>query len=203
MTTKTHHIRVIHRFFFIIFTSLVVQTGTAQTPVTISVFNESVGLPFTPLLPAPIHPGMALGTEFTVNQRTWSSSLVSVNLGYYFHKNLNQAVFLQASYGYEFRGGFGLSSQVSIGLGYLHVIRNQPEYKLENGTYVATSGLGRPRLLLSPSIDIGYYVRPKEIKSGRVFIRYQPWLEYPFSPGFIPVLPHANLHVGYKFYPFP
>ncbi len=203
MTMQTQSTNPFYTVLFVLLSCFLSQVSQAQTPVIISIFNESVALPSKQFLPTPIHLGIALGSEFTLKQRTWSSSVIALNLGYYFHKNLNQAVFLQASYGYEFRSSFGLSSAVNIGLGYLHVIRNQPEYKLENGQYVTAAGIGRPRFLLSPSIDVGYYVRPKEIKSGRIFIRYQPWVEYPFSPGFIPVLPHTNLHVGYKFYPFP
>ncbi|MDJ1468955.1 hypothetical protein QNI19_04245 [Cytophagaceae bacterium DM2B3-1] len=183
---------------------LITRFSIAQSsvPITISVFNESVAIPFTQGFPTPIHPGMAVGTEIPTHQRTWSSTMVSVNLGYYFHKYLNQALFAQIGYGYEFRSKIGISSLVQMGVGYLHVIRNQPEYSLQDGKYTSSSGIGRSRLMIAPSVDIGFYLKPKKIQSGRIFVRYQPWVEYPFSSGFIPLLPHTNLHLVYKFYPF-
>jgi hypothetical protein len=32
-------------------------------------------------------------------------------------------------------------------------------------------------------------------------VLYQSWLEYPYSPGFIPLMSHTSLQVGTKFYP--
>jgi len=39
-----------------------------------------------------------------------------------------------------------------------------------------------------------------QTNSPKIFMRYQSWAEYPYSPDFIPVMTHINLHLGAKFF---
>jgi hypothetical protein len=94
----------------------------------------------------------------------------------------------------------GLSFTGLFGLGYMHTFATTEEFTFSDGQYSKKADKGNARLFPSLSLDIGYYLRASEANSPRIFIRYQAWAEYPYSPDFIPVLTHINLHAGVKFF---
>jgi len=102
--------------------------------------------------------------------------------------------------GYEYRLKFGLAFSGLLGIGYMHTFATAEEFTFTNGQYVKKSDKGNARLYPSFSIDIGYYIKKTEKNSPKIFIRYQSWAEYPYSPDFIPVMTHINLHVGANFF---
>ena len=100
--------------------------------------------------------------------------------------------------GYEYRTAVGPSVALLLGGGYLRVFRTQPEYRLLNGQYQRKADRGNGRFMPTLTLDAGQYLGRKP-GASRVFVRYQTWIEYPFSPGFIPLLSHSSLHVGCQF----
>lgn len=171
-------------------------------PVNISLFNEATAIPFTKYLSTPIHPGIQMGTEFNWKQGRHFSLYPAISIGYLFHNKLYQGFFVNAEIGYDYKTGFGLNFKSKIGLGYLHTFATQQEYQFENGVYHSSQDKGNWRLMPSLTVGLGYTIRKKDIQSPEVYALYQSWIEYPYSPGFIPVMSHTNLHVGAKFYPF-
>jgi hypothetical protein len=85
-------------------------------------------------------------------------------------------------------------------VGYMHTLATAEEFTFTNGQYLRKADKGNARLYPSFSADIGYYLKRADNKSPKIFIRYQSWAEYPYSPDFIPVMSHINLHGGAKFY---
>ncbi len=71
---------------------------------------------------------------------------------------------------------------------------------IKNGQYEKKADKGNARLYPSFSIDIGYYLKKAHTHSPKIFMRYQSWAEYPYSPDFIPVMTHINLNLGAKFF---
>lgn len=167
-------------------------------PLNISLFNESTGIPFTLFLTTPIHPGLQLGTDFNHRVKKHSRLFQTANIAYFYHKHLAQGISLSSELGYEYHLKFGLAITGLLGLGYMHTFATTEEFTFSNGQYQKKADKGNARLYSSFSVDIGYYLN--KTNSPKLFLRYQPWLEYPYSPGFIPVMTHINLHIGITFF---
>lgn len=179
------------------------QTCLAQEGSTlkISVFNESTSIPFTHLLNSPIHPGIQVGTEIPWKQGDHFRQYPSITAGYLFHRELYQAVYVNFELGYDLQFGFGLNLKSALGLGYLHTFATRPEYQFADGSYRQGKDRGNARMMPSLSLGWGYRLQPDNPKSPEVFMLYQSWLEYPYSPGFIPLMTHTNLHLGINIHP--
>ncbi len=174
----------------------------AQQPVTLSIFNESTSVPYTHLVNTPIHPGIQVGTEFNWKESKHFRLYPSISIGYMFHRKLFQGIYANLELGLDYKTSFGLNLKSKIGLGYLHTFSTQQEFQFEDGNYVSRRDTGNPRLMPSITTGLGYRLSPKENDSAEIFLLYQSWLEYPYSPGFIPLMSHTSLHLGARFYPF-
>jgi len=172
----------------------------AQLPITISVFNEATTIPFTTFLKTPIHPGVQVGTEFDWKRGNHFRLYPSVNVGYMFHRKLFQGIYANVELGFDFKTSFGLNLKSKLGAGYLRTYATQQEYQLENGHYESKRDKGNSRLMPSISLGMGYDLHRNDPYSPEVFVLYQSWLEYPYSPGFIPLMAHTSIQLGGKFY---
>lgn len=169
-------------------------------PINVSLFNESTAIPFTRFITTPIHPGLQIGTEFNYKTKEHSRLFQTINISYFYHNYLAQGIGLNTELGYEYRLKFGLALSALLGIGYMHTFATAEEFTLINGQYEKKTDRGNARLYPSLSIDIGYYLKKTDTNSPQIFIRYQSWAEYPYSPDFIPVMTHINLHIGAKFF---
>jgi len=169
-------------------------------PINVSLFNESTAIPFTRFITTPIHPGLQIGTEFNYKTKEHSRLFQTVNISYFYHNYLAQGIGLNTELGYEYRLKFGLALSALLGIGYMHTFATAEEFTLINGQYEKKTDRGNARLYPSLSIDIGYYLKKTDTNSPQIFIRYQSWAEYPYSPDFIPVMTHINLHIGAKIF---
>jgi hypothetical protein len=169
-------------------------------PVTIALFNESTAIPYTRFFTTPVHPGIMAGTEFTYKTGDHGRLFQTANLGYYYHNYLNQAILINSELGYAYRFDFGLAPEALLGIGYMQSFATSEEYQFNDGQYKSGADFGDPRLTVSLSIGVGYYVNPDVRTSPEIFLRYQSWVEYPYSPGFIPLMTHISLQAGVKFF---
>lgn len=170
-------------------------------PINVAVFNEATAVPFTTFITTPIHPGLQVGTEFNYNKKEHTRLFQTANISYFFHNYLEQGVGINSELGYEYRFKSGIALESLLGIGYMHTFATtKQEYTLINGDYILKTDLGNSRLYPSLAFDVGYYLKKADAHSSKVFFRYQVWAEYPYSPGFIPVLTHANLYIGIKFF---
>ncbi|MCB0630104.1 MAG: hypothetical protein R2824_15455 [Saprospiraceae bacterium] len=167
----------------------------------ISIFNESTSIPFTHFLNSPIHPGIQVGREFAWKEGPHTRLYPGVSIGYLFHRDLYQAVYVAFELGFDVKTDFGLNLKSALGLGYLHSFATGREYQLEDGMYVKGRDQGNARLMPSISVGLGYRLRPNDPASSEIFVQYQSWVEFPYSPGFIPLMTHTNLHLGFSFHP--
>jgi hypothetical protein len=175
--------------------------GQGKTiPVNISLFNESTAIPYTRFFTTPIHPGIQLGSELNYKRKKHSRLFQTANICYYYHNYLAQGIGVNSELGYEYRLKAGLAFTGLLGLGYMQTFATTEEFTFSNGQYDKKADKGNARLYPSLSIDIGYYLKKKKPDSPKIFIRYQSWVEYPYSPGFIPVMTHINLQIGVKFF---
>ncbi|MGQ3012164.1 MAG: hypothetical protein ACT6QS_00520 [Flavobacteriales bacterium] len=168
--------------------------------IRLSLFNESTALPFTRFFTLPLHPGIQAGTEFAYLDKPRHYVYQTLQAGYLYHRYLYQAAYLQSEIGYDLRLGFGLNIKALFGLGYMHSFATQKEYRLVNGEYLQKPDRGNARINPSLSLGLGYRIYPKRAASPEIFVLYQSWVEYPYSPGFIPAMTHISLHLGSKFF---
>ncbi len=191
------------RIQFAVFGSflLIAHSIWSQQPVTLSIFNESTAVSFHDLVNTPVHPGVQIGTEFNWKENRHFRLYPSISIGYMFHRKLFQGLFANLELGLDYKTSFGLNLKSKIGLGYLHTFSTQQEFQFEGGKYSSGRDKGNSRLMPSFTSGLGYRLSPERSESSEIFVLYQSWLEYPYSPGFIPLMAHTNLHLGFKFYP--
>jgi hypothetical protein len=171
-------------------------------PVSVSLLNESTAIPYTRFITSPLHPGIQFGTETDLKQYTNTRLFFALHIGYFYHKSFAQGLYIKPSVGFEYRHSSGFAIAGSLGLGYLHTFTTQEEYKLENGSYIKHKDSGNARFMPSFGLTLNYYLKPDNIQSPKIFFGYESWIEYPFSPGFIPLMTHVTTQLGVQFYPF-
>lgn len=169
-------------------------------PIRVLLGNESTAIPFNKYWSIPIHPTFQIGTEFRYNSNEHHYLYQTLNLGYMYHKHLFQGAYLNSELGYDYRTAFGLSLKALLGLGYLHTFSTEEEYKFENGNYVSGGDLGNSRIMPSLSAGIGFRINEKKPNSPEIIALYRSWVEFPYSPGFISLMSHADVSFGMKFY---
>jgi hypothetical protein len=189
----------------IIFTLVVVLFsaslfGQKSFPLTIAVGNESTAVPYSRFFTSPVHPTLQVGTEFLYKDGPHFRFYQTANVGYIFHNYLYQGYYLNTEVAYDYMFSFGLSLKSRFGIGFLHTFATQEEYQLENGEYVSGPDWGNARLMPSLSIGLGYHLMKDSENPPEIFLLYTSWIEYPYSPGFIPVMTHITLQLGVKFY---
>lgn len=181
---------------------LLVKEGTAQQPVTFSLFNEATAIPYTRFISTPVHPGIQAGTEFGWREGKHVALYPTINLGYMFHRKLFQGIYVNVELAFDVKTAIGLNFKSRLGLGYLHTFTTRQEFQFNDGQYVSKPDRGNPRLMPSLTLGLGYNLRRGNNESPEIFVLYKSWIEYPYSPGFIPLMSHADLHLGVKLYPF-
>jgi len=173
---------------------------TKTLPINVSLFNESTAIPFTRFITTPVHPGIQVGTEFDYTSKAHTRLFQTLNASYFYHNYLAQGVGFYSELGFEYRMTSGLSFTGLFGLGYMHTFATTGYSVFYRSHTLCKDYRYSWHDDTSLSLDIGYYLRASEAISPRIFIRYQAWAEYPYSPDFIPVLTHINLHAGVKFF---
>jgi hypothetical protein len=176
------------------------ESFSQSIPIRIGIGNETTSIPYTVFFPAPVHPVVQLGTEFAYQDTTHSYLYQTANVGYIYHKYLYQGIYLGTELGYDYRFHFGLNLKALFGLAFLHAFAVQDEYQFENGEYALQQDWGNARLMPSLTLGLGYRLHPAVKASPEIFLLYQSWVEYPYSPGFIPLMTHTNLMLGMKLY---
>ena len=192
------------KYLFVSIISILLSAGclaqNGSLPLNLSLFNESTAIPYTRFFTTPVHPGIQIGTEFNYQTKAHSRLFQTANVYYFYHRYLAQGYGLSTDFGYEYRSNLGVAFSGLIGVGYLHTFTTAEEFTFSNGKYEKRPDKGNARITPSLALEAGYYLKPKETSSSKIFIRYQSWVEYPYSPGFIPLMSHINLHLGFKFF---
>lgn len=187
-------------FVFCLFYFPFLWSQEQAIPVRISVFNEATAIPFSKIITTPIHPGIQVGTEFEYKNEQRYRWFQTANVSYFYHNHLMQGVGINTELGYEHHLFENFSVSGLLGLGYMHTFTTKQEYAFTNGHYEKKPDKGNARLYPSISFDLGYSLKKGVNESPQIFIRYQSWAEYPYSPGFIPIMTHINFHVGAKIF---
>lgn len=187
-------------YIIVLFTPTFLFSQEKLIPINVSIFNESTAIPYTRFVTLPIHPGIQVGTEWNYQENEHSRWFQTANISYFYHNYLAQGIGIYSELGYEYRLQSGFTVGGLLGFGYMHTLTTAEEFIFLNGQYVKKTDTGNARIFPSFSVDVGYYPKKTEKQSLKLFLRYQSWVEYPYSPDFIPLMTHINLNLGVKYF---
>ena len=144
---------------------------------------------------ARLHPGFTLGTGFNWKRADHLAWAQTLKLGYFHHRYIQHALMLYTESGLRYTPGkWGISAM--LGAGYLHSIPATGRFRQRaDGSYVSFGKLGRPQAMLGFTIGLDYPLTP----SNRIFTRFQTLVQTPFIPGYVPLLPVNQFHLGLTF----
>ena len=181
--------------------NLLAQSATtekAPQPIRITLFTEAKVLtPGFHFHKFPVHPGLSVGTQWTLKQKEHVSHSLGLTLGGYYHPSLQAAVFLQPEYVFRYAFDFGLRIDGKIGAGYQHSFHPKPVFVPENGTYVEKRDPGNPGLLVTGSLEVGYPLGSKAT-SPILFLQYTYGGDLPYTVTSL----HQMGGIGITFFPF-
>ncbi len=161
----------------------------------VSAVNESTSVPYGQLLFSPVHPGITVGTDFWLKDKTaWFQSL-GIDAGYYYHELYEHAIMLDAVYNFGYTFSFGLRLKTIGALGYKHSILTGETYVLKNGEYVKKQHPGQPQVNTKIGVGMEFPVNKKfsitTDYSGMISLPYSPDLGMPFAT-------QALIRLGFK-----
>ncbi len=142
-----------------------------------------------------LNPGVRIGTELYYRNRRRSQLFQTLNVGGYYHKSLQNAVFATTEIGYRhYIGGF--FAEGMLGVGALATSYQLKSYQPDgNGNYAASSAM---MIKAIPTLSVGAGYRFRGATPLTVFVQEQTFAEVPFGFRDQPVLPHAALHAGIR-----
>ncbi len=161
-----------------------VKAAGKKMPVEAAFINQAVGSPFDGTILDIVHPGFSLGTEIVWKDGRRGQLVQGIQAGYYFNKYDSKAVFLQTSFGFRYTLGFGLFGEIAPVLGYLRYFHPSDIWRLNaEGEYEKAKDSGKSALLISGELGLGFDFSRKLGWPVSVFLRYQPYLIAPDTPG--------------------
>jgi len=170
-----------------------------KIPFSITVFNNGTSLPgsgYLGIFSKTIHPGISLGTYHLYRSGEKHELLQTFKVSYFYHRHVQHGIQLYSEGGYRYLTKSGIYGEALLGAGYLHSIVNQEIFVFKDGKYVKKTNLGRPQLMISTGLGIGYDLEKKCETPLRIFLLYQFWMQTPFVNKYVPLLPNTALHLG-------
>jgi hypothetical protein len=181
---------------------LLSSTAIAQgreKSLSLALTNNQAAYPFSKLgalVTGTYHPGFEAGYSFNWQTKEKHDWFQSFKGGYFFHRFVQHAIPLYTQAGYRYKFSQRVSSQASIGAGYLHSIPAVAVMKMEeDGTYKSARGIGRPQALLNITIA-GTYRFTWNKKPLSAFLQYQQQVQTPFNASYVPLLPYNAFGIG-------
>lgn len=167
-------------------------------PLTISIYNHFIGVPFKDFFKKPINIGVAVGMEFSYGQNTVNTWGQKLEIGWYHHKNLSTALWIKTDLVYLHTTSSGVFGEAQTGIGYIHDFNAQQTFKQgKDGKYKTIKHSGKGGLLLGAGFGTGYVLDSDNGNTIAPFIRYEAMLQTPYSK-FQSIFPHGLLHLGIR-----
>jgi len=185
--------------FLLLFAAVSAAAQNKDLPLSLSIFNNGTSLPgrgYAGVFSKTIHPGISLGTAHLYRKGIHSELFQTLKLGYFYHQYNQHGLQLYSELGYRYLTGSGFYGEGLLGAGYLHSFADVQQFRLENGRYVKKKNWGRPQLMATLSLALGYDLKPHCGLPLKFFLQYQFWLQTPFVNKYVPLLPNTALHLG-------
>ena len=141
-----------------------------------------------------LHPGFTTGIDYTIHQKNWLSVHWDSELGAYFHKSNNNALFVQSTIGARFISPFSAFVDVNIGLGYMLTTPSGDIYVVDNNGILSSKG--RPyQSALKPNISLmfGWNGSHKKDIPLIIHVGIEAYFQSNFNHS---MLPHAAFRGG-------
>lgn len=175
---------------------------TAKLPLELTIFDNATLLPGSATLGVigiPVHPGLSAGTEWRYNHHAKNIWYQTARIAYHYHRYVQHAVQLNSEFGYRRQMG-RFDAGLRLGAGYLHAIPANAIYEWNSqGYYERRRSLGKPQFMATTTLGLGLRVAGTPEEPVRAVLAYQLYLQMPFSPGYVPVVPNTALHLGLSF----
>lgn len=167
----------------------------AGLPIMVSVYSNATALPFQ--LPVPVHPGMRVATELSLNEPHSLAQSISLTSFYHNYSQFAVGVYSET----EYCIGIGKMFELSAGGGFGGIISKT---LAQSYAFVPEKGyVQKPQIryhfLFSSNIQANCILKPSVLEA---FLRYQFWFQMPYVKGYVPVLPNVALHLGVTLFPF-
>jgi hypothetical protein len=144
-----------------------------------------------------LHPGLSIGTDYTITSNGWFNLHWDTEMGGYVHKRNNNSVFVQSTVGTRYTTGFALFADVQVGLGYMLSMPDGDVYSVDD---TGTMNLkGRPVTShLKPTFSLLFGWDGK--RNRDIPLSVYTGLEAYMQSGFNHVmLPHAAFRFGVSY----
>ena len=170
-------------------------------PLSVAVLANATALPTRSgeIFRSP-HPGLVLGTAFRYNESPKNQLAQTLKLGYIYHQFVHHSVLLYSEFEYKRMLSSRINVSGAIGLGYVHLFpATEVFWRNDQGQYEKKPNWGRPQLMGSTALGIGYLLNPAGAKPFEIFTRYQFFVQGPFVRQYVPVLPNTAIQLGVNY----
>ncbi|MDJ1500088.1 hypothetical protein [Xanthocytophaga agilis] len=175
------------------------QGQTSRTQFFVSAGNHSIAVPLQKISHFTFHPTLQAGLEFTHWYGNHGRFIQSIALGAVYNRYNNKSFFISTEGIYRYQTGLGIYGETSLGVGYMHTFHPSPVYALQDdGHYKKVTDTGKPTLMVSLGLGLGYQFQRKTSHPFSVYTRYQPFITLPYSKDLIG-LPQLLWQVGTRF----
>ncbi|MCB9693457.1 MAG: hypothetical protein H6736_16725 [Alphaproteobacteria bacterium] len=172
-----------------------VQAVEPPNPVTrleLAAYDTATTLPLRRMLAPPLHPGVEIGLARQLTRRENGGIGTSVRLGGFVHAPLVRAMTLDVGLDGALRHPVGLVGVVGWQLGVQAGMPTEPEHVADGaGGFEQRAGRVRAQMRTGLRVAAGWRLG-RSARAPELLAFHRVWVETPFAPGFIPVVPHGD-----------
>lgn len=172
-------------------------------PVAVSLTNHSWAFPFKKVFRLnPLYPGISAETEYYYKSGPAFKLFQTGQIGGFLNNSSGSAFYLNSNLGLRYTMKFGLTADLSLGLGYFYSFYPSETYiQNEAGEYEKGKRAGVGAMSGNFTLGLGYDLSKKTDKNMTIFAKYQ-WISSTNYWSLISIRPNGLLHLGVRLYPF-
>jgi hypothetical protein len=174
------------------------ENSEKQNAFSQFIHNDKVALKLNYFGELGLHPGLEIGTDFTLAKRNWVTVHWDTGLGGYWHRWNNTSLFLETTIGARLPI-YSMFIDFNLGAGYMHSFLAGTVYrKSDDGGIEKAPNWGHPHFKPSFSLLIGWDGTRKKNLPFTIYVGPEIYLQSHFNHSFLPHVA-AKLGLTYKF----
>ncbi|MEZ4926888.1 MAG: hypothetical protein R3A50_11455 [Saprospiraceae bacterium] len=143
-----------------------------------------------------LHPGLAVGLEYTLVRNKWVTVHWNNDLGAYWHRWNNTSAFLKTSIGSRFAMG-PVFADINLGAGYIHSWSAGVLYqRAKDGSVEKAANWGHPHFMPGTSLLFGWDGSRRNNLPWMIYFGPEVYLQSSFNHIF---LPHVVAKIGFTY----
>ena len=143
-----------------------------------------------------LHPGLSVGSDYTVYSQKWLTVHWDTDLGGYWHRWNNTSLFLKTSIGSRFTMG-SVFSDTNLGVGYMHSWASGVMYqRVEDGGVEKATNYGHAHFMPNASFLLGWDVGRRSSLPLSIHIGPEVYFQSSFNHIY---LPHVAVKIGFTY----